>query len=146
MVTVTGDVAWRYSTEVPLIVQPAYRADRNEIAVVGLDLTFQRLSAATGELLWRSRKVGRSSFGDVKPYANGYLVVVDEGMYREDARPGEPIPPDSLEYYGETDRDSWRVDFPVGARLTVAGNVIYAVSYGRNSVTLQEIAPPTQKK
>ena len=120
MISSAGKIDWSYSASGPLTVQPVFRPDRNEIAIVGLDLTFERLNAATGKVVWRSKKVGRSSFDDVKIYRKGYLILVGAAGYRDAALPGERLPEDSLEYYGETENDYWRVSFPIGAKLAVA--------------------------
>ena len=157
MVASGGQVLWSYSAEVPLTAEPAYRADRNEIAIVGLDLTYQWLDAETGKVRWRGRVSGsRAVYIDVKPFDAGYLVLVDLSAYDNDnaradymgrPRGNEPrSSPDRLRYWVENEDDSWSVDFPAGAALAVAGEHIYGVKYEENKVTLQEIRPSSRKK
>ena len=158
MVAPGGNILWwSYSPEVPLTAQPAYRTDRNEIAIVGLDLTYQWLDAKSGEVRWKARVGGgRAVYRDVKPFADAYLVVDDADAYlvvddmegyREGARAmGEPEGSDSLHYWGKIEDDNWHTDFPVGAALAVAGEHIYAVKYEEDKVVLQEIHPPPGKR
>jgi outer membrane protein assembly factor BamB len=136
MISQDGQVAWTYSPNVPISAQPVFRPDRNEIGLVGLDLTFVRLDAATGKEIWRARANGRANFADLKPYRDGYVVLTDRAGYRDS---GNPELPDRLSYWGVAN-DTWSVDFPRGARLAVAGDRIYAIRFG-DDVVVQEIRP-----
>ncbi|MCL4524732.1 MAG: hypothetical protein M1453_11890 [Acidobacteria bacterium] len=121
----------------------AHRPSSNEIGVIGDDLAFFRLDLTTGKEIWHATVNGRASFADIKPFRNGYLIVVDLTGYR--VWPGGFGPPksDQLRYYGASDEDYWSTDFPVGAHLSVAGDKIYAVKFGKKDVTLQEIKIPS---
>ena len=137
MVAPDGKVAWKYEAEDMLTAKPAFRADRNEIAIVDSVLDFVELNAATGEVLLDSHVNGHVQFTDVKPYDKGYLVVVNDER--------EP-PSASLRYWGQTENDFWVVAFPVGARLVLSGLHIYAVEHEGNTVTLQEIVSGARNK
>src|SRR5208282_1612096 len=114
----------------------------NEIALIGYDLTFDRLDAQTGRLKHRADVNGGADFTQVQTYRGGYLVVVDMSTYREKDRimKTNPRSLDRLEYYDGSSEDSeWFIDFPIGARLLVAGNELFAVKYRKDSVSLQPI-------
>ncbi|MBI2815783.1 MAG: hypothetical protein HYX72_02470 [Acidobacteria bacterium] len=140
-------IIWTYLLDAPITAQPVYRADRNEIAIIGFDLTFQRLNADIGRSFWRANVNGRATFADIRPYKKGYLVKSNMGAYREMAITAEEREaPDSLAYWGQTEDDYWSVDFPIGAELAVSGDHIYAVMPGQNSVRVQNITPPPGKR
>lgn len=140
-----GKVLWQHSTgpNAPLTAQPVYRSDRNEVALIGADLTFQRLNGTTGALLWTANVSGAGSYTDLRPYRGGYLVLTNMTAYRERAIAiGEKGPPilDILDYWDvENDDRDWSVPFPIGAKLAIVGQRIYAVVYKANTVILDEI-------
>jgi hypothetical protein len=137
---------WNYTTPAgeELNAEPVFNAAQNEIALVGIDLLFVRLDAATGELKWKADTLGRAGFTDIAAYGNGYLVHVDMSGYRENEKGlGRKKPtPDQLYYWGESEKDGWSIDFPIGADLLVDGKVIYAVRHIRGEVRLRVMHPP----
>lgn len=138
MVAPDGKDVWKYEAGDVLTAQSAFRADRNEIAVVDSVLDFVELNAATGKVLLDSPASGHVQYTDVKPYGKGYVVLVDDKR--------EPRETAYLQYWGQTEDDSWVVAFPAGAQLVVSGLRIYAVSHEENMVTLEEIQVPSAKK
>ena len=90
---------------------------------------------------------GASRYIDVKPYGDGYLVVADEAAYRQRAgESGNDQGWDDLNYYGRKEEDQWSVEFPIGAKLLLAGGRIFAVEFGAAKVILREIHPPVSHK
>ncbi len=150
MLDASGKQLWKYETNSEnesLTSEPAYNAETNEIGVVGSDLLFVRLDAATGEEKWRATTVGGASFVNVAAYGRGFLVVVDMTHYR-DAEKMEHIKyrdQDRLDYWGQTDNDGWSADFPIGAQLLVNGKHIYAVRRTRSELRLRELQPASGK-
>ncbi|MCU1309666.1 MAG: PQQ-like domain [Candidatus Angelobacter sp.] len=138
MAGVDGKILWSYSLRAPITAKPALRLDQNEIAVIGYDLTFVRLDASTGKLVWKADMNGRAVFSNIQPYGQGYLVVLDMSGYRDNLLHYN----DQVEFWGDKDDDSWSLDFPIGASLTVVGDKIYAVQYEKKAVALTEIKPP----
>lgn len=133
-------VKWHYSPGVPLTSQPAYREDRREIAIVGMDLTYQLIDADTGKMTWAAGAIGgRSVTTDVKAYRDGYLLVKSMEEYRSGSKQYQPF--DRLSYYGPKEV-VWSIDFPAGASLMIVGNRVYAVLYYSQAVSLQEVKVP----
>src|SRR5580765_6385044 len=78
MLDTEGRQIWRFGTSSAnetLTAEPAFNANRNEIAVVGYDLLFVRLDANTGKVKWKADTVGRGTFASVTAYESGFLVV-----------------------------------------------------------------------
>ena len=130
-----GKQLWKYEKGT-LAAEPAFSAARNEIAVVMYDLVFVRLDATTGQVKWTAPSTGRGAFRAVSSYENGFLIVVDMSGYRNSLSPKLP---DRLEYWGDSDKDSWGIDFPQNAELLVDGETIYALSRGRGELRLKEL-------
>jgi hypothetical protein len=142
MLDANGQQLWKYSTESAsetLTSDPAFNAERNEVAIVGFDLLFVRLDATTGKVIWRADTVGRATFASVMAYEKGFLVVVDMSGYRRNG--SSPIP-DTLDYWGESEKDFWSIDFPPHAELVVSGKRIYALRRNKEKLRLQELQPP----
>jgi hypothetical protein len=151
MLDASGKQLWKYVIDgETLTSEPAYNAETNEIGVVGYDLLFVRLDAATGEEKWRAKTVGGGVFISVAAYGRGFLVVVDMTAYREKAKEFDPhmkgTDPDRLEYWGQTEDDGWIADFPIGAQLLVNGKYIYCVRRTRDVVHLRELQPTSGQK
>ncbi len=139
MVDANGKQLWKYKDDT-LVSEPAFNSALNEVAVVMYDLWAVRLNATTGKVKWTPLKVGRGLFSSVSSYEKGFLVVVDMSGYRENSR--DPSIPDRLEYWGESDKDFWYIDFPKNASLVVDGNKIYALHRKPDKVSLLELHPP----
>ena len=151
MLDATGKQLWKYvadSENESLTSAPAYNAETNEIGVVGYDLFFVRLDAATGKEKWRATTVGGATFIHVAAYGRGFLVVVDMAHYRENDRMEhlKYRAPDRLEYWGDAENDNWIADFPIGAQLLVNGKQIYAISRVRGGVELRALHPVSKQK
>ncbi|HEY1210536.1 MAG TPA: PQQ-binding-like beta-propeller repeat protein [Terracidiphilus sp.] len=152
MLDASGKQLWKYVTDgETLTSEPAYNAETNEIGVVGYDLLFVRLDAATGEEKWRAKTVGGATFINVAAYGRGFLVVVDMTAYREKSKEFKDphikgTNPDRLEYWGQTEDDEWIADFPIGAQLLVNGMHIYAVRRTRGEVRLRELRPASGQR
>jgi hypothetical protein len=136
-----GRQLWKYKGT-PLIKEPAYNDSRNELAVIMYDLQAVRLSAATGEVLWKAGSVGRGVYSQVCAYAQGFLVLVDMSGYQQS---GNDSPANRLEYWGDSEKDFWHIDFPKAAELVVSGAKIYALRRGQDQILLQEIQAPRNK-
>jgi len=147
MLDAEGKLLWKYSTPLGelLTSEPGFNPEQNEIAVVGFDLLFVRLDANTGKAKWKADMNGRATLARVAAYGKGYLVVADMGGYRENEKADgvKQLSPDGLEYWGESERDSWFIDFPIGAELVVDGKKIYALRHVRGEVRLRRLFPPT---
>ncbi|MGA2649836.1 MAG: PQQ-binding-like beta-propeller repeat protein [Terracidiphilus sp.] len=151
MLDAQGKQLWKYETDSEnesLTSEPAYNAETNEIGIVGYDLLFVRLDAATGKEKWRATTVGGASFIHVAAYGRGFLVVVNMAHYRENARMEhlKYRDPDRLEYWGEAEDDEWIADFPIGARLLVNGKQIYAIWRVRGGVKLSALRPVSKQR
>jgi hypothetical protein len=141
MINANGEQQWKYEN-VPLTSEPAFNAGLNEIAVVMYDLQAVRLDAATGKVKWRSDAVGKGLFAVVSAYERGFLVVVNMSGYRQG---GSRVPADSLEYWGESESESWHADFPMDSELVVSGERIYALRHGEDRIYLRPIQTPTAR-
>jgi hypothetical protein len=152
MLDASGKQLWKYVTDgETLTSEPAYNAETNEIGIVGYDLLFVRLDAATGEEKWRAKTVGSATFISVAAYGRGFLVVVDMIAYRQKAKEFKDphikgSDPDRLEYWGQTEDDAWTADFPIGARLLVNGKHIYSVLRTRDVMRLRELQPASGQR
>jgi hypothetical protein len=152
MLDASGKQLWKYETDgETLTSEPAYNAETNEIGVVGYDLLFVRLNAATGDEKWRAKTVGGGVFINVVAYGRGFLVVVDMTSYREKAKEFKDphikgTDPDKLEYWGQTEDDEWFADFPIGAQLLVNGKHIYCVRRIHDVVHLRELQPASVQR
>lgn len=147
MVGSDGIVLWRYSTHSPnevLTSEPAYNATLNQVAVVGTDLLFVRLDATTGKVKWKADTVGRAVFTRVAAYEKGFLVVANMSGYRM-SQDDTPVS-DTLEYWGESEGDSWSIDFPRRAELVVNGKRIYALKRNGKSSRLLQLHPRATSK
>jgi hypothetical protein len=147
-------VQWKYTTRSGLSGQPAYNAELNEIGVIGYDLVFSRLDAASGREKSFAGVNGGATFTQVVPYARGYLVVVNMSTYREKERLGkQPVTTlDQLDYWDDgvevngEGRIAWTVDFPIGADLLVIKSDVFAVKTSKAGVRLIPITVPTKPK
>ncbi|HKF50365.1 MAG TPA: PQQ-binding-like beta-propeller repeat protein [Terracidiphilus sp.] len=144
MLDATGKQLWKYETDSEnesLTSEPAYNAETNEIGIVGYDLLFVRLDAATGKEKWRASTVGDAVFTRVTAYGRGFLVVVNMAHYRENDRMEhlKYRTSDRLEYWGETKDVEWSADFPIGAQLLVSGKQIYACWRVRGGLKLRAL-------
>ena len=144
MLDATGRQLWKYKTDSEnesLTSEPAYNTETNEIGIVGNDLLFVRLDAATGKEKWRASTVGGAVFTRVAAYGHGFLVVVNMAHYRENDRMEhlKYRTSDRLEYWGETKDDEWSANFPIGAQLLVSGKQIYACWRVRGGLKLRAI-------
>ena len=133
-----GKELWKYEKGA-LVSEPAFSTTRNEIAVVMYDLLFVRLDATTGKVKWTAPSTGRGAFRGVFAYENGFLVVVDMGGYRDHENPRVP---DSLEYWGDSDKDFWSIDFPQRAELLVDGKKLYTLFRNQDELLLKEVHVP----
>jgi len=138
MLDASGKQSWKYQEET-LAAEPAFNAARNEIAVVMHDLLFVRLDAATGKVKWTAPSTGRGAFRGVSAYENGFLIVVDMSGYRDG---GSRQLPDRLEYWGDSDKDFWYIDFPQKAELLVDGTKFYALFRDQDEVRLKNLHAP----
>src|SRR5579864_8071402 len=135
MLDASGKQLWKYEHQT-LAAEPAFNAARNEIAVVMYDLVFVRLDATTGEVKWTAPSVGRAAFRGVSAYENGFLIVVDMSGYRNKLSPKVS---DRLEYWGDSDKDFWYIDFPQRAELLVDGKKLYALFRDQDELRLKEL-------
>lgn len=138
MIDADGKQLWKFEKET-LASEPAFNSAQNEIALVMHDLQGVRLDATTGRVKWQASSVGRALFTSVSAYEQGFLVLIDMGGYRKN---GNPKTPDRLEYWGESERSSWSIDFPVAAELVVNGRKIYALERAPGELRLLELHPP----
>ena len=149
MLDASGKQLWKYITGgETLTSEPSYNAETNEIGVVGYDLLFVRLDAATGKEKWRAKTVGGGVFTTVAAYGRGFLVVVDMTSYRQKWKDAhiKGSQPDQLVYWGETEDDEWIAKFPIGAELLVNDKHIYSVRRIRDGVQLRELQPASGKQ
>jgi hypothetical protein len=133
-----GRQVWKYKGT-PLTTEPAYNESLSELAIVMHDLQAVRLSAATGEVLWKADAVGRGTYSRVCAYAQGFLVLLDMSGYRQSTKDSQA---NRLEYWGHSKKDFWYTDFPQASELVVNGRKIYAVQRGPGEILLQEIQVP----
>jgi hypothetical protein len=140
-------VLWKYANA-ELTSEPVFNAGLNEVAVVGYDLLFVRLDAATGKVKWKADSNGGALFAEVRAYGKGYLVVVNMTAYREkDKDLGlRPSTPDGLDYWGESEEDFWTIAFPTNAELVVDGKRVFALRRRASQVRLQELHIPPMGK
>jgi hypothetical protein len=103
------------------------------------DLQAVKLSAATGEVLWKADSVGRGTYSKVCAYAQGFLVLVDMSGYRQN---GNESPANRLQYWGSAEKDFWDTDFPQASEPVISGNKIYAMRRSQDQIILQEIQTP----
>lgn len=142
MINANGEQQWKYEN-LPPTSEPAFNPGLNEIAVVMYDLQAVRLDATTGKIKWRSDSVGKGLYASVSAFERGFLVVVDMGGYREK---GSQLPADRLEYWGESQKESWHVDFPIDSELVVSGERAYALRRGKDRIYLRTIQIPRTNK
>jgi hypothetical protein len=133
-----GRQVWKYKGT-PLTTEPAYSDSRNELAIVMYDFQAVRLSAATGEVLWKADSVGRGTYSRVCAYAQGFLALIDMSGYRQSA---QDTPANRLEYWGGSKKDFWYTDFPQASELVVSGSKIYAMRRSQDQIILQEVQTP----
>jgi len=140
-----GKQLWKYAIADGETVwsEPAYNPRLKEIAIVAPDLIFIRLDAETGKEKWHADSNGRASFVQVVAYGKGYLVRKDMSGYREnDKASGLPLEDDLLGYWGQSEDDSWTINFPRNSDVVVSGTRIYAARRTRNRLTLRKVQVP----
>jgi len=140
-----GNPLWKYSTQgETLTSKPAFDPELNEIAIVRYDLLFIRLDATTGKLKRQNDSNGRGLFSEVTAYGRGYLVVVNMNGYRENDKSAKLNRPtlDRLEYWADSEEQSWSMDFPLNAQLIVDGKRIFCLRRSKDKLRLQELHFP----
>ena len=82
-----------------------------------------------GNELWTDQINGSHGYKQILPYKNGFVVLVDETIYR--MKFDDPNMEDYIVYY-EYNRDQdhiWTKSFPGNATVKIMGDHIYAVYY-----------------
>lgn len=115
-----NQVKWRYSTNGNRIFDVAVNR-RGTIYLAVADGLIYALNGS-GKEIWSHFMNGSANYTQIKPYRNGFLVVLNMQVYRDKQiaveGPDSATIPDLIEYWSGH-RRVWRKDFPAGARLLV---------------------------
>ena len=126
-------IVWHYSFE-PNIIRDVMVGPSGEIYVTASEALILVLNPL-GKEIWRTgMSSGSASYGQIKNYADGFLVIVDMEAYRMKGSNSVDI----LEFWKDR-KQQWRKPFPPGARLHVAGNRILAVTTTQDGREITEI-------
>lgn len=133
-----GRQVWKYKGT-PLTTEPAYNDAVNELAIVMYDLQAVRVSATTGEVLWKADPAGRGIYSKVCAFGKGFLVLIDMSGYKQNETNSSA---NRLEYWSASEKEFWYTDFPKSADLVVVGTKIYALHREKDQILLHEIQVP----
>jgi len=115
-------IVWEYSFE-PNFIRDVMVDPKGDIYITASEALILVLNAS-GKEIWRTGKSsGSASYGQIKSYANGFLVIVDMEAYRMKGSNSEDI----LEFWKDR-KQRWSKPFPRGAKLQIAGNRILAIA------------------
>lgn len=129
----------------------AYVPKSDTVYVIAMDLTYVAVDMKSGKQTWSLDAMGRATFADIQPYKDDkYIVVTDMGEYEEEYTKCMEMrlegkkavclrkTPDVVELCQEHETVG-RADFPPGAHLAVVGDHVWAISPGKDSVSIREI-------
>ena len=126
-------VAWRYSFD-PNIIQDVMVDPKGDIYITASEALILVLDAS-GKELWRTgMSVGSASYGQIKSYGGGFLVIVDMEAYRWKGQNTEDI----LEFWKDKGL-VWEKPFPRGATLQLVGDRILAITTTKDGREITEI-------
>ncbi len=139
-------VVWEWG-EADFIAAPPIIDSRGTIYGIAYD-GFSFALSADGKRKWMRRLNGRANYDQIKLYGDDqYLMLQNLSGYCDKGKSC----PNTLEAYqcakgvpGEDINLLWTVDFPAGADVEVWGKQIFAVTYKKNLVEIQEIEPSAE--
>lgn len=134
-------VVWTWSAGGPPLSDLPVVDSGGTVYVIGYDLLWAALDAATGEVKWQGTANGRAFYSQIELYRGGmYLVVTDMEGYRADARPGELIKDKLTLCRGNS--ILWETGIPAGARIRVRGDKVFVVTERKKRTLRREVAVP----
>ena len=126
-------IVWDYPFE-PNIIRDVMVDPNGDIYVTASEALILVLNSS-GKEIWRTgMSSGSASYGQIKSFAKGFLVIVDMEAYRMKGANSEDI----LEFWQDR-KQRWSKPFPRGAKLLIAGNRILAVATTHEGREITEI-------
>jgi hypothetical protein len=133
MVDSHNRIVWDYSFE-PNIIRDVMVSPNGDIYVTASEALILVLDLS-GKEIWRTgMSSGSASYGQIKSYADGFLVIVNMEAYRMKGSNSE----DRLEFW-KVRKHHWSKPFPRGAKLQIAGSRILAITTTREGREITEI-------
>ena len=126
-------IVWSYSFE-PDIIRDVMVDPNEDICITASEALILVLNAS-GKEIWRTgMSIGSASYGQIKSYGGGFLVIVDMEAYRMKGSNSEDI----VEFWKDR-KHQWSKPFPRGAKLQISGNRILAIATTKEGREITEI-------
>jgi hypothetical protein len=126
-------IVWDYSFE-PDIIRDVMVDSKGDVYITASEALILVLDVS-GKEIWRmGMSSGSASYGQIKSYAHGFLVIVDMEAYRMKGSNSEDI----LEFWKDR-KQQWSKPFPRGAKLQMAGDRILAIATTKEGREVTEI-------
>ena len=133
MLDSSNRIVWDYPFEAD-VIRDVMVDPKGDIYITASEALILLLNAS-GKEIWRTgMSSGSASYGQIKSYADGFLVIVDMEAYRMKGSNSDDV----LEFWKDRKRQ-WGKHFPRGANLQIAGNRILAIATTQEGREITEI-------
>jgi hypothetical protein len=140
MLDAQNRVVWTWSTQGPPLTDLPIVDSQATIYVIGFDLIWAALDAATGKEKWRGTANGRAVYTQLRLYKDDlYLVVTDMEGYRVNL--SDRTIQDNLTLCRGNDI-LWETSIPAGTRIKVQNGRVFALVRRKNRMVRREIVIP----